>query len=1035
MPTKFLTALVASIVGFLMFGAVVNDASVVGAEPNPASEAQLPGKPVDYTRDIKPILSNSCYACHGPDEGKRKAKLRLDVRDNAIKKAIKPGDPAASPLIERVASKDSAEVMPPPRSKKQPLSADQIDLLRRWVAAGAKFDDHWAYIKPVRREPPEVKNKPWIRNAIDQFVASEHEKRGFQPAPEADRITLVRRLSFDLLGLPPTPQEVDEFVNDHGPDAYEKLVDRLLKSRHFGERMAIYWLDMVRFADTAGYHSDNNRDIYPYRDYVIQTFNDNMPFDRFTIEQLAGDLLPSPTADQKIASGYNKLLMTTEEGGAQGKEYLAKYAADRVRNVSSVWLAGTMGCCECHNHKFDPYTTKDFYRFAAFFADIKETPVGRQEETSIPTPEQTAQLRKIDEQITAVKENLVAPMPELAAEQAQWEQKARADLAKSAGGWKKLKPEKAVSRDGATLTIQDDLSVLSSGKNPDKDAYTVTLATEQRHLTAIRLEALTHPTLTNKSLSRANGNFVLTDFEVRVAGKENLTPQYVKIKSAVADFEQNGFPVAHAIDNDPHTGWAIEGHVKAADHAAVFTLDQPIAGGPGTTITVILKHESSFAGHNIGRFRLAVTSMEKPSLQDNSLPEEIAKIVTIDGSKRTPPQNAALANYYRSIAPALAPLRDRIAKLEAEKKQLTQGFPKTLVAMAVPPRTMRVLPRGNWLDDSGDIISPAVPGFLPPADTKEPRASRLDLARWMVSRDNPMVARVFVNRLWKLMFGQGIVKSLDDFGTQGIPPTHPELLDWLALELMDSGWNVKHLLKLMALSSTYRQSSHAAKEIMEKDPGNQWLTRQGRFRIDAEMVRDNALAISGLLALKIGGPSVKPYQPAGYWALMNFPVRDYYPDKGENQYRRGLYTFWQRTFLHPSLLAFDAPTREECTVDRPRSSTPLQALVLLNDPTYVEAARVFAEHALEKGGKTFPELLDWAYRRAVSRTAKPAEAKLLEELYRKHLADYSKDKDAAKKLVSTGDWPVPKAIDPVELAAWTSVTRAILNLHETFTRN
>jgi hypothetical protein len=809
--------------------------------------ASAAGAPVNYTRDIKPILAAHCYACHGPDEGRRKAKLRLDERPAALKKAIKPGDPAHSRLIERITSDDPDEVMPPPSNKRAKLTAEQIELLRRWIEQGARFDIHWAYVKPVRPAPPEVRDKAWARTPIDQFIADKHEHLGYAPAPEADRVTLIRRLHFDLIGLPPTPDEVDAFVNDAAANAYEKVVDRLLTSPHFGERMAVYWLDLVRYADTGGYHSDNHRDIALYRDWVINAFNRNQPFDQFTLEQLAGDLLAKPTKEQKIASGYNRLLQTTEEGGAQPKEYTAKYVADRVRNASSVWLATTLGCCECHNHKFDPFTTKDFYSLGAFFADVKERAVGRQEQTLLPKPEQQGQLTQLDQEIAALKKELAKPSLAVEVGQSAWEERVRT----------------------------------------------------------------------------------------------------------------------------------------------------------------------------------------KPA----GLPGPVADALRVEPEKRTPQQHDALAAHYRTIAPELITVRDQIAAVEARKKQLLDVIPKTLVTEVTAPRMMRILPRGNWLDDSGQIVAPAVPGTLPPLDAAGQRANRLDLARWMVARDNPLTARVFVNRLWMLTFGRGIVSSLEDFGTQGAYPTHPHLLDWLAVEFMDSGWNVKHMLKLLVMSNAYRQSSHADQELRRRDPNNLWLARQGRFRLDAEMVRDNALAISGLLSLKIGGPSVKPYQPAGYWQYLNFPTREYYPDHGADQYRRGLYTYWQRTFLHPSLKAFDAPTREECTVERPRSSTPLQALVLLNDPSYVEAARVFAERMIQEGGATPVDRLNWAYRRAVSRKVKAEEANLLIGLYAKHKADFAKDAQAAHKLVRTGERPVPANIDSVELAAWTSVARVILNLHETITRN
>jgi Protein of unknown function (DUF1553)/Protein of unknown function (DUF1549)/Planctomycete cytochrome C len=799
--------------------------------------------PVDFTREIRPILANSCLACHGPDEKARKAKLRLDVRDEAVKKAIVPGKGAESALIKRVVSKDADEVMPPAHAKKPAVTPQQAELLTRWIDEGAKYDQHWAYVKPVRVAVPQPMNKAWARNTVDAFIAQGQEAHGFQPAPEADRITLIRRLSFDLLGLPPSPAEVDAFLNDQTPEAYEKLVDRLLTSKHFGERMALMWLDAVRYADTAGYHSDNHRDVWLFRDYVIDTFNKGKPFDQFTVEQLAGDLLPNPTNEQKIASGYNKMLMTTEEGGAQAKEYTAKYAADRVRNASNAWLGATMGCCECHDHKYDPYRTRDFYRFAAFFADVRETPVGRQQQVPIMTAEQDAELKKLDAEI-AMKKTAIDSMRIIETAQPDWEAEAK----------------------------------------------------------------------------------------------------------------------------------------------------------------------------------------KKPK----GLPKPVIDALVLDFEKRTAEQTSLLKRYYReNVAPETASTRKQVAELTAKRDGLQKSIPTTLVAMTGPPRTIRILPRGNWLDDTGEVVQPGIPEFLGNVADK---ATRMDLAKWMVSPDNPLTARVFVNRLWKIAFGQGLVRNLDDFGTQGTPPTHPELLDWLATEFIRTGWNVKDMLKLMVMSNTYRQTSTVSKELREKDINNTWLARQNRFRIDAEFIRDNALAVSGLLTTKVGGPSAHPYQPAGYWSCMNFPRREWQADNNDDQYRRGLYTYWCRSFLHPSLAAFDAPSREECTNERPRSSTPIQALVLLNDPTYVEAARVFAAAAM-KEGTTTPERLNALYRRALSRSAKPDELKVLEGLLEKHRAEFKADTAGAQALLKVGLAPMPTNTDAAELAAWTSVARVVLNLHEAVTRN
>jgi ubiquinone/menaquinone biosynthesis C-methylase UbiE len=762
----------------------------VEQKASPPAADQRPS-PLSYSRDIRPILAQSCFTCHGADAGQRKADLRLDVRASAIKEAIVPGKAAESPLLQRITSDDPDERMPPPSSKRARLSPQAVAEIRGWIDAGAKYEGHWAYTPPTRPPLPKIPEKyaaNWARNAIDQFIAAGYAQQDLPPSPDADPRTLLRRLRFDLTGLPPSPEECEAFAADHGPPAYQQTVDRLLASPQFGERMAMYWLDVVRYADSGGYHSDNERSVWLFRDYVVQAFNGNKPFDRFTEEQLAGDLLPGATREQRIASGYNRLLQTTEEGGAQAKEYTAKYAADRVRNTAAAWLGSTMACCQCHDHKYDPFTMKDFYSFGAFFADVGEQAVGRQEQAPMPTPEQEARMKQLDA----------------------------------------------------------DIDVLAKQKPPAKE---------------------------------------------------------------------------------------------------------------------------------------------------------------------------------------------KIEELKRQKAALQAEIPTTLVTQAVPPRTMRILARGNWQDDSGPLVTPAIPEFLGKIDVKDRRATRLDLARWMVSRDNPLVARVLVNRLWKLLFGQGLVRTCEDLGTQGAFPSHPELLDWLAVELIESGWNVKHVMRLMVMSRTYQQTSRSNADLDRRDPTNTWLARQGRFRLDAEMVRDNALAISGLLSLRMGGPTVKPYQPAGYWDYLNFPTRQWQDDHGENQYRRGLYTFWQRTFLHPSLLAFDASTREECTVDRARSNTPLQALAVLNDPTYVEAAKVFAARILREGGRTEAERLQYAYRRAIQRQPTAAEANLLTRLYHQHLAQYQADRAAAAALLKVGDAQPPAGVEPAELAAWTSVARVVLNLHETITRD
>jgi hypothetical protein len=1004
-----------------------------------ALPAQAAERPVSFSRDIKPILASKCYACHGPDEQNRKADLRLDTADGAHESGvIEPGKPDASELIARVTSQDPDEQMPPSDSKKPPLTAEELALLKRWIAAGAKYDAHWSYVPPVRTAPPVIETekwRDWARNPIDAFILAQQLEHQLHPAADAERRTLIRRLTFDLTGLPPSETEVAAFLADESPDAYERLVDRLLRSPHLGERLAVMWLDAVRFADTGGYHSDNHRDVSPYRDWVIRAFNENMPFDQFTLEQLAGDLFPLATNDQKIASGYNRLLMTTEEGGAQAKEYTAKYLGDRVRNVSSVWLGATLGCAECHDHKFDPYTAKDFYSMGAFFADVQEKAVGRQDQTSVPTNEQLARLSAIDQRIAALNKALDEPSAELDAAQAKWEEATLAKLTSSSNAWMVVKPSEVTSANQQTLTVQDDQSVLASGENPAKDTYTITLPAALDKITGLRLEALRHESLANQGLSRANGNFVLTEVSVALVNSSGAQSQPVKLKSAVADFSQDTYPIAHAIDGKNNTGWAVAGHQQPADHVAAFTFEKPVSGGGEARLVVKLAHDSQFPQHNIGRFRLALTGQDQPSLTTpDGLPVELANILQTPAAQRSAAAAHKLQQHFRRVASETAATREEVAQLEQEKKTITDQA-STLITMSGSPRTVRILPRGNWLDDTGEIVAPAIPAFLGKLETGERRASRLDLAQWLVARENPLTARVFVNRLWKIMYGHGLARSLEDYGTQGSYPSHPELLDWLAVEFMESDWNVRHLLKLMAMSHTYQQASTTSLAVRAKDPANDWLARQDAYRLDGEFVRDNALAISGLLVRNVGGPSVKPYQPAGYWQFLNFPRRTYANDHGENLYRRGLYTYWQRSFLNPSLVAFDVPSREECTNERPRSNTPLQALVLLNDPTFVEAARVFAGRMIQQGGTDAPQRLDYAFQRAVGRPATPGEIQVLTALVAKHRAAYTADPASAQQLVAEGESQPPENVDVSELAAWTSVARVILNLHETVTRN
>ncbi len=784
------------------------------------SESRFLSAEVDFNRDIRPILSNKCMSCHGPDEEHREADLRLDSEESAKQDrdgyaVIKPGDVKASSLVERVRSDDPDLKMPPPELKKD-LSSSEIALLEQWIASGAKWATHWAYVAPRKFADVEVENRQWNGSFVDRYIFQKLREQNLQPSAEADRITLLRRLSFDLTGLPPSSAQVDAFVNDHSPEAYEKVVDQLLSSDHFGEQLAIYWLDLVRYADTVGYHGDQDHNISPYRDWVIDAFNSNMPFDQFTREQLAGDLIPGSTIQQKVASGYNRLLQTSHEGGVQPKEYLAIYAADRMRNLSAVWMGATFGCAQCHDHKYDPYTMKDFYSMQAFFADLDEAQHFKVGGNSLPT---------------------------------------------------NRPPE---------LTLWNPVD----------------------------------------------------------------HKQYDKLKQEIQNLED----------------------------------------------------------------------------QLKKLAEKIKE---------------------QEESPERKTLTKKIEQLKEESDAIRKRQRKSMISVAIEPRVIRILPRGNWLDDSGEIVSPAIPQFLGKLDAGGKRPTRLDLANWLMDDQKGvglMTARVFVNRLWYLMFGNALA-DLSDFGGQGEPPTHPKLLDRLAIEFVDSGWDVKHLIRLLAVSRTYRQQSLVTEELQKKDPGNKWYARQSRYRLPAESVRDTALAISRLLVEDVGGESIRPYQPAGYYRHLNFPKRTYQHDTDSKQYRRGVYVHWQRQFLHPMLKAFDAPSREECTAKRPRSNTPLAALTLLNDPTFMEAARAFAGRILLEGGDSCESKIKFACKEALSRLPDKTEQNVLMQACTTQLAYYKEHPDQAKQLLAVGMAPKLEGVNSSEHAAWTQVARILLNLNETTTRN
>ncbi len=1002
---------------------------------------------LEFNRDIRPILSENCYKCHGPDKGNRKAKLRLDVKEVALQvKAFTPGKPEESELVRRIYTTNLDDQMPPPDSNKH-LTPAQKDMLKRWIAEGAEYQPFWAYVKPERPIVPETKNRTWPQNPIDHFVLRELEARNLSPSAEADKRTLLRRLSLDLIGLPPTPAEVEAFLKDTSSMAYERQVDRLLQSPHYGERMAVGWLDLARFTDTVGYHGDQNINNFPYRDYVINSFNQNKPFDQFTIEQLAGDLLPHPTVEQLIATGFNRLNMVTREGGAQPDEYLAKYGADRVRTVATTWLGSTMGCCECHDHKFDPFLSKDFYSMKAFFADIKQWGVYMEysytpnpdlrgfsndhpfpPEITVDSPYLHRRLDGIENGITALE---TASASVVNFDRAQrnmfedWCVSGKAFLKQNPGGWLVLKPkpEKASANKEKDFTAEADGSILFNAKSKDDTEILLPLAAGW--VSAIRLELIPRPEHDGTVLmGKVKNDSTMVKLSATLKTMGSASSKTISFYHAEADRKEeryvNGAEVIGVKD-----GWKTSMQFEKSPQTAFYLLDEPIKAVAGDVLAVELGKSA------VGCARISVSPFASADPLKSGGGAELTKMFSSRSRKNL---RQLYETYLLSARPGSEAFSE-YKKLYREALACRGGKSPTVVTEAVKPLVTRVLARGNWQDTNGDVVMPATPHFLPAlANPEGRRLTRLDLARWLVSRENPLTARTVMNRTWKRFFGNGISAAVDDLGSQGEWPTHPELLDWLAVEFMDSGWDMKHMIKLMVMSSTYRQSSNPDPKLHEMDPADKLLASQEPRRLDAEFIRDNALYISGLLNEDVGGPSIYPYQPPGYYANIQFPERDYYPNQDDRQYRRGVYIHWQRTFLQPMLANFDAPAREECTAVRNTSNSPQQALTLLNDPTFVEASRVLAASVLWAAPAKDDQRLDLIYEKALARPVEASERKSLEKFLNTQREYYQAHLEDAKKLMRVGLTVEPKVATDAELAAWTQVCRVVFGLHETITR-
>jgi mono/diheme cytochrome c family protein len=1021
-----------------------------------------------FNRDIRPILAENCFACHGPDKPARKAHLRLDVREDAIKSgAITPGKPDRSALVERIFADDPHQVMPPPKTLKK-LTPAQKDLLKRWIAAGAEYQPHWSLIAPKRPALPVVKKTSWVRNSIDHFILAELEKRGLEPAPEADRRALARRLSLDLIGLPPMPREVEAFVNDTSPDAYERYVDRLMRSVHWGEHRGRYWLDAARYADTHGIHFDNYREMWAYRDQVINAFNRNQRFDQFTIEQLAGDLLPKPTLEQIVASGFNRCNITTNEGGAIDAEYLVLYTRDRTETVAQVWLGLTAGCAVCHSHKFDPLSQKEFYQMAAFFNNTTQ--------------------RAMDGNIKDTPP--VLPIPRLE-DRPRW----KSILDELADKRKQVEARKQAARDGFEKWLAAAKREEIAGRLPTEGLQLhAPLSEGTGNATTITIAGKPRSVAVGSGITWGDGHVAGKAYKMRPGGTVELPDAGDLEKSQAFSYgawvnlptsRMTGAIIARMDDKSAYRGWDLwvqngqfgthivntwptnalkvvggprvkpnqwnhvfityDGSgkvsgVKIYVNGALQTTRRVEADNLKDTIhtTVPLKigqrNTTERVDHAlIQDVRIYSRALSEAEINQLAQGTRAAWLASKPADKRSVADKNELFTWWlssedKSYQAAVAAV-DKLAREESALR--ARGTTALVMQERMEKPMARVLFRGDY-DKPREPVEPATPSALPPMPPDLPR-NRLGFAKWLLRPEHPLTARVTVNRFWQELFGTGIVKTSGDFGITGEPPSHPELLDWLAVEFRESGWDVKRFFKLMVMSAAYRQAAIITPEKREKDPSNVWLSRGPRFRMDAEMIRDYGLAASGLLVRKIGGPSVRPYQPDGVWeavAMIGSNTRDYKRDSGANLYRRSMYTFWKRAAPPASMEILNAPNRETCAVRRERTNTPLQALVTLNDPQFVEAARFLAQRVLKEAGEKTDQRLDFLANRVLCRPFKPEERKVVDGMLGRLLEHYKAQPAEAKKLIAVGESMADSDLDPSTLAAWTMLTNALLNLDE-----
>lgn len=1047
-------------------------ASVCVLLPTLVATADEPGGKLQYNRDIRPILSEFCFACHGPDSAARKADLRLDQRDAAMGMgAIDPRKPDNSELVRRIVSDDPDERMPPASTKKA-LTAAQKDTLRRWIAEGAEYQPHWSLIAPVRPEPPAVKNEAWIRTPVDRFILARIEAAGLQPAPEADRRTLARRLSLDLTGLPPEPSDVEMFVNDTSPAAYERLVDRFLASQQWGEHRGRYWLDAARYADTHGIHFDNFREMWAYRDWVINAFNRNLPFDQFTIEQLAGDLLPNRTLEQQVASGFNRCNITTNEGGIIDEEYLVLYTRDRTETTSQVWMGLTAGCAVCHDHKFDPLTQREFYEMAAFFnnttqnakdGNIKDTPPI----LFVPRPEDRQQWEQVQKQMADLRGQIEGRKKAARPEFDSWLAQATAESIAALVPTEGLRLHAALNEgkgksvtalvDGVSreLTAESGLA-WQDGKRAGHKVFSIKPGDTLEIAEAGDFEAdqgfsfsswvrIPRRNVTGSILARMDnkqdyrgwdiwvegdrvGTHIINAWSsdaLKVVAKPQLKPDQWYQVSVVYDGSKKASGVKIYLDGVPQAVDVANDNLKSTIRTSV-----PLKVGQRDSserLTALM----------LENLRLYDRALSAAEVENLAKADRLVELLSKPAGERSDAERGELFDWWLTSFDEVSKQfnADLAARMQDEARLKASGTTAHVMQERGEEAMAFILHRGEY-DKRRDPVKPSTPKMLPPLPDDVPH-NRLGFAQWLLRPDHPLTARVTVNRFWQELFGTGLVRTAGDFGVSGELPSHPELLDWLAIEFREKGWDIKAFFKMLVMSNTYRQSAAATPDKLEKDPPNRLLSRGPRFRMDAEMVRDYALAASGLLVGKLGGPSVKPYQPPGVWeavAMIGSNTRNYAADKGESLYRRSMYTFWKRAAPPALMEIFNAPNRETCAVRRERTNTPLQALATLNDPTFVEAARRLAENALLKVDGCDLCRIDYLAQRLLARSFTDQELPIVEASL-KDLDDYyASHPDDAKKLIAVGESKPDASLEPAKLAAWTMLANELLNLDEVLTK-